>query len=155
MDKILNKEGTKDKALRLLSFRSHSEKELRDKLLRAGATKENIDEVIQFLLEYKLLNDEAYAISKASDLANLKKFGKRRIAEDLKMRGISPEYIEKALMLLEINEGETLMPLMEKKLKGDFEKKSIERAMRYFSARGYGYDDIKMCIDELKSREQE
>ncbi len=150
MEKQLTKEQTKEKALRLLEFRSHSEYELRQKLTRAGALKEDIDSAAEFLTEYGFLDDLKYASAKARELANLKKFGRMRIRQDLKMRGIKPEYIDEALEELEFDERDTLMPLMEKKLKGDFEKKSIERAIRYFAAKGYKYDDIKGCIEELK-----
>lgn len=150
MDIKLTKEQTKEKALRILEFRSHSERELRQKLMRAGAAEEDIDSAVEFLTEYGFLNDLKYATAKAKDLAHLKKFGRMRIRQDLKMRGISTEFIDEALAELEFDERETLLPLIEKKLNGDFERKSIERAIRYFSSKGYKYDDIKNCIDEIK-----
>lgn len=151
MDKTLTKEQAKDKALNLLSFRAHSEKELCEKLLRAGAEPEDISSVIEFLKEYHFIDDLKYACSKAQELFTLKKMGRRRIAADLKFRGISDEYIEEALSLLDDNEAETLLPLVRKKLGGDFEKKSIDRTIRYFSARGYNFEDIKKCIDDVKN----
>ena len=153
MEKKLNAKETKEKALRLLEFRAHSEKELRDKLRRAGAEDEDIDSTVEFLTEYRFLNDEKYAIAKAHDLAHLKKFGKKRIASELKMRGIASEYIDEALENIEIDERETLLPLVEKKLRGDFERKSIDRTIRYFAAKGYRYEDIKACIETVRSEE--
>ena len=155
MEKILTREETREKALRLLEFRSHSEKELRVKLIRAGAPDEAIDETVDFLLEYGFLDDQKYAIAKAQDLAKLKKFGKRRIYSELVSKGIALEYIEEALSLLEDDEEETLLPLVEKKLRGDFDRKSTERAIRYFAYRGYNIGDIKRCIETLKAQEQE
>ena len=153
MEKKLNAKETKEKALRLLEFRAHSEKELRDKLRRAGAENTDIDSAIEFLTEYRFLNDEKYAIAKAQDLAHLKKFGKKRIASELKMRGIASEYIDEALENIEIDERETLLPLVEKKLRGDFERKSIDRTIRYFAAKGNRYEDIKACIETVRSEE--
>ena len=43
-----------------------------------------------------------------------------------------------------------LLPLVEKRLKGDFEKKNIDKCIRYFMYRGYGFSDIKNCIDNIK-----
>ena len=54
--KQLTREQTKEKALRLLDFRSHSEEELRQKLGRAGRTE--IDEVLSFCREYKFIDDK-------------------------------------------------------------------------------------------------
>ena len=34
--------------------------------------------------------------------------------------------------------------------KGDFEKKNIDKCIRYFMYRGYGFSDIKNCIDNIK-----
>lgn len=149
MEKQLTKEQTKEKALRLLEFRSHSEKEIRDKLIRAGSAPEDIDDTVDFLTEYGFLDDLKYALAKSKDLAAFKKFGRKRIVSELKMLGIAGEYIEEAIAELEFNEEETLLPLMEKKLRGDFEKKSVERAIRYFAAKGYKYEDIKGCIETL------
>ena len=40
--------------------------------------------------------------------------------------------------------------LLKKRLKGDFEKKNIDKCIRYFMYRGYGFSDIKNCIDNIK-----
>lgn len=149
--KELTAHETREKALRLLEFRSHSEKELSEKLLRAGAKQEDLPSVLEFLREYGFLNDARYAKSLSKDLQNIKKLGKRRIIGELKAKGISGEELDDALLELSEDEEETLFPLMEKKLGGNFEKKNVDRAIRYFLYRGYGFDDIKACIDRLKS----
>ena len=149
--KELTLERAKEKALRLLEFRSHSEKELCDKLIQAGAKREYLPEIVEFLREFGLLNDSEYAKRLARDLQNLKKFGKRRIVQELKAKGISGEALETALSELSEEEEDALLPLVERKLGGDFEKKNVDRAIRYFIYRGYGFEDIKTCIDKLKS----
>lgn len=151
MEKILTFEQTKNKALSLLSFRSHSEKELREKLKRAGGSDSDIDEVVDFLFEYKFLDDEKFAVAKALDMQNLKKFGKMRIEAELKNLGISGEYIKNALSELRDDEEEILLLILEKKLAGNFEKKNIDKAIRYFAMRGYEFSDIKRCIEILKT----
>ncbi len=148
--KELSKAETKEKALRLLEFRSHSEKELWDKLKRAGAKEEDLPEIFEFLREYSFVNDREFAKKLARDLQNLNKYGKRRIREELKFRGISGEDLESAMLELEDNEEDRLLPLMERKLGGNFDKKNIDRAIRYFAYRGYGFDDIKYAIQKIK-----
>lgn len=149
--KELNAAMAKEKALRLLEFRSHSEKELCDKLIRAGANKDDLPPIMEFLKEYGFLDDIEYAKGLARDLQNLKKLGKRRISQELKAKGISGEALEEALSELRADEEDELLPLIERKLGGDFEKKNVDRAIRYFLYRGYGFDDIKACIDKLKA----
>lgn len=148
--KELTKSEAKEKALRLLTFRSHSEKELHDKLLKAGAKEEDLPPIFEFLKEYSFINDSEYAKKLARDLQNLNKYGTRRIREELKMRGISGEDIENAVAELTADESETILPLIKRKLAGDFEKKSIDRAIRYFLYRGYDFDDIKSAISKIK-----
>lgn len=148
--KELTPEAAKEKALRLLEYRSHSEKELRDKLIRAGAKSEELSPIFEFLREYSFVNDAEYAKKLAKDLQNLNKLGKHRIREELKTKGIFGENLENAMAELSDEEGDALLPLMERKLGGNFEKKNIERAVRYFLYRGYGFDDIKSAVEMVK-----
>lgn len=150
MIKELTAAEAKEKALRYLEYRSHSEKELCDKLKKAGAKEEDIPPIMDFLRGYGFVNDCEYAKRMARDLKNLKKYGRHRIVSELKFRGIASDYIEEALCELEDDEKPDLLPLVEKKLGNDFERKNIEKAIRYFAYRGYGYEDIKACIDEIK-----
>lgn len=147
MKKLENYEQTKDKALRLLTFRAHSEKELAEKLRMAGAEAEDIEKTLEFCRRYNFVNDLQYAKLKARDLKNLKKYGRHRIEAELHSRGISAEFIEEAVSELDFDDiKDTLLPLVRKKLGGDFEKKSVDRCIRYFMYRGYDLREIKECI---------
>lgn len=148
--KELTLEQAKDKALRLLEFRSHSEHELKEKLKRAGAKDEDIEEILDFCRNYGFVNDLAYAKSKARDLKNLKRYGIKRIKAELYSKGIDSEYVEDAVSELDEDEEDILLPLIEKKLKGNFEKKNIDKCIRYFIYRGYSFGDIKNCIENIK-----
>ncbi|MBQ7793430.1 MAG: regulatory protein RecX [Clostridia bacterium] len=149
----LGYDAAKDKALRLLAFRAHSEYELADKLAHAGAPSEVIDEVMEFLREYNLVDDRIYAERLARDLQNVKKFAKHRIIAELSRKGISREIAYEVTEELDADEEEMLLPQMEKKLGGDFDRKSRDRAFRYFAARGYSFDDIKRAFDRIASGE--
>ncbi|MDD6214159.1 MAG: regulatory protein RecX [Firmicutes bacterium] len=153
--KELTFQQAKDKALRLLEFRAHSEKELRDKLLRAGAKEEDLTEITDFLKRYSFINDADYAERLARDLKKLKKYGKRRIRRELSAKGIADECAQAALDGLVDDETDVLLPLIEKKLGGNFEKKSIDKTIRYFMYRGYGFGDIKHCIEQITAQSLE
>ncbi|MBS7299301.1 MAG: regulatory protein RecX [Eubacteriales bacterium] len=146
-----NYDAVKEKALRLLEFRSHSEFELKEKLNHFGAKSEDIEKTFEFLHEYHLTDDRIYASRLANDLSHIKKFGKHRIKAELARRGIGRDIISDVLEEIETDEGEQLLPLMEKKLSGDFDRKNRDRAFRYFAARGYSFDDIKRAFDEISS----
>lgn len=151
-EKKLTREQVKEKALRVLEYRSHSDFELRQKLSRAGGSEEDIDYAVSFCTEYGFLDDEKYAVSLSRDLSNLKKFGKKRIKLELVRRGISPDICEIALDAIE-DDGDELLKLADKKLKGNFERKNIDKAIRFLIYRGYDLGDIKNAIERLKSDE--
>ncbi len=151
--KELTKIEAKEKALRLLAFRAHSEHELSEKLKRAGAKDGDLPEILAFVKEYGFVNDAEYALHLAKDLQNIKKYGKKRIFAELKARGIASEYIEAAISELPDEEEDALLPLVSKKLGGNFEQKNIDKAIRYFIYRGYEFGDIRTCIDKIKQGE--
>ena len=149
--KELSFHDAKEKALRYLEFRSHSEKELSEKLKHSGAKDEDILSVITFLKEYNFLNDQSFAEKYAHDLVRLKKFGKNRVKLELSKKGISQEIISEVLEDFDWDSEDVLTPLVKKKLSGDFEKKSIDRCFRYFLYKGYSFDEIKSSIDKIKT----
>lgn len=148
----LTYEQAKDKALRLLEFRSHSEKELREKLRRANAQNDDIDRIIEFCTEYNFINDEDFARRKAADLKNLKKYGKNRIKNELYVLGIDSYIIDEVISEMDFeDEEERLYPLVAKKLGDNLERKNIDKCIRYFIYRGYDLNDIKRCIEQIKN----
>ena len=69
--------------------------------------------------------------------------------QELRAKGISGELANMAVSQLDFEEND-LKPMIEKKLKGDFDKKNIDKCIRYFIYRGYDFGQIKNCIEELK-----
>lgn len=148
---LLTYDAVKERALRLLEFRQHSEKELKDKLRRDEASEEHIERTLEFCRRYGFVNDSSYARRKALDLFNLKKFGIRRIRSELKLKGISDSIIDEALSELDTDsEQANLYQLAEKKLKGDFSEKNVAKCIRYFIYRGYNIYEIKDIIRNLE-----
>lgn len=143
----------KEKALRLLEFRSHSEFELKQKLRINGATDEHIEDTLEFCRRYGFVNDQMYAERKAHDLINLKKYGIRRVRNELKAKGIDDTIIENVICALDPDiEADALIGLVEKKLHGDFSDKNADKCIRYFIYRGYDIYDIKDAMRTVKER---
>lgn len=153
-EKKLEFEQVKNKALRYLEYRAHSEHELYVKLKRAGAEEEDIERVLEFLREYRFVDDKEFAVKCARDMKNLKKFGKKRVRAELMKKGIDSEYIENAIEQIEWEDEDVLYPMVKKKLSGDFERKSIDRCIRYFVYKGYGFEEIKSMIEKIKAEEE-
>lgn len=86
-----------DRAVALLAQRARSEKEISDKLLAAGYLQGTVEMVLVKLRLNGLTNDEEFAAQWAAARGN-GRLGKRRIAMELRQKGIGDEDIAAALL---------------------------------------------------------
>ena len=85
-----------NRALGALGYRARTEHELRGRLLRAGYAGETVNLVVGRLGELGYLDDEEFARSWAREGAR-KKYGPRRIRQDLKRAGVDEEVVRAAV----------------------------------------------------------
>lgn len=142
----------KNKALSVLSKSDQSEKKLREKLL--NDYDENIvEEVIEFLKGYKLINDNLLAEKIVHDNMNLSKFGKNKIKQNLYNKGISASDIQDAISQIDPDEEyENAKYLAEKRLKrlkGENKNKINQKIYQHLAYKGFNYDIIKRVLREL------
>lgn len=109
-----------DRAYRLLARRARSEEELRRKLVEAGYPEGIVAMVLDKCRDLGYLNDARYARQRARDLAVNRLAGDRRIAADLRERGIAAATAREAIAAVrcETGEGEALERLVQKKTRG-------------------------------------
>jgi regulatory protein len=108
------------KAFRLLTLRAHSEKELRAKLHAGGFTDAVVERVMGRCRELGYLNDELFARQRARMLAVSRLAGDRRIAFDLRERGIDSMHAAQVIAEVrgEFGEEEAATRLLRKKIRG-------------------------------------
>lgn len=151
------------KALRYLSFRSRSEKELREYLLgktkpvKRGVvvpSKEIVEEVIQKLKTMRFLNDLEFAKSFVRSRTEYKPQALGIVKMELRQRGISQEMIEEAL--LERGEGKDdktmareLLEKHKKKYIGMEMQERYRKAGGFLARKGFSFDAIKAAIDSV------
>jgi len=112
-------EEAKRKLERYCVYQDRCHEEVQQKLKSLNMIPQAIDAIIVHLIEHNFLNEERFACSFARGKFRIKHYGKRRIVNELKMRGISKYNIDKALK--EINEDdyiETFNALAEKQWNG-------------------------------------
>ena len=148
MDNMHMLEKAKKKAMNILSARSHCVKELSDKLGKAEFSEDVIADLIEWAIEYRFLDDAEYA-RRFIETAMAKKHGRKKIERDLVQKGIDRFMAEDVLAEYEFDEAETLRPLVEKRLGGDFSPKSKAKVSRYFAGKGYSFDDISGVIKRV------
>jgi len=141
-------QNAKKKAMNILAARSHCTKELTDKLTKAEFDEYVIADVIEWAVEYRFLDDTEYA-RRFIDTAIAKKHGHKKIERDLIQKGIDRFTAEDVLAEYSFNEAETLRPLIEKRLTGDFSPKNRAKVSRYFAGKGFSFSDISDIIQAL------
>jgi regulatory protein len=137
------REKAEQKAYRLLALRGHSEKELRGKLRQGGFSEPLIASVVEKCRGFGYLDDAKYARARARELAVNRLLGDRRIAVDLREKGIPEELSRQAIAEVreEIGQEEALDALLRKKAReiAAAERDEREKARLARSLLGKGF----------------
>jgi len=111
---------TFDRAVKLISAKSRSVAELRERLLQnRTANKADVEAVISRLQEYGYLDDERFAFSYASLKVKQRPVGRRRLAQNLKFKKVANAVADEALDLVyaETSEEELIDRAIEKRIR--------------------------------------
>jgi regulatory protein len=116
-DKILIK--ARNTAYRLLTYRARSRKELEEKLKDREFSDAVIEEVVAGLTRLGYINDREFARQWAAGRIRLRGFGRRRIEQELRNKGISRDVIR-----------ETLCAVFEDSPEADIAQREAEKKLR-------------------------
>lgn len=135
-------------AVSLLSRRDHSEKELMRKLKEKGYA-EGAEEAISKLKNSGYVDDERFCRLYATELIRLKGYGRRRVEQELYLKGVSRELI--SLVLEEISfDTETLSDIIRRKYLSKMkDEKGKQRAINALMRLGYSYREIRDALNDL------
>ena len=143
-----NERRAKEKALWLISYRSHSKKELRDKISRT-CDRQSAEKAVERMEELGLVNDRDYAERCAQTLIFTKHMSKRGAAMELRRKGIESEIINEVLDDIEVDEREQIQAVIERKYPKIDDEKIRRRAFAALQRLGYGWEDIKAVIESF------
>ena len=155
IDKIIEaetKKGAKDAALKFLSYRMRSEKEVRDKLKKKEFAQSLIDEVIKDLKRVNLIDDNEFASAFVRDRISNNPRGKILLKQELWKKGIKKEIIEKALKEYfkdkdeELTLAKELLQKRKKRYESLDENVAKRRIMSFLLRRGFSYDIVKQVL---------
>lgn len=149
-----------NKALRFLSFRPRSEKEVRDNLKKksfgrgSGLSEKTIELIIKKLKEQKFLDDKAFANWWIEQRTIVRPTGIHLIKIELKQKGIGEDLIKDLLSnsIVSTNELERAKRLVDKRMKkyvGLSRNKIFQKLGGFLSRRGFDYDTIKNALKDL------
>lgn len=139
-----------DRALKYLSMRARSVKEIHDYLVKKKYEEEDINEAIKRLIELKFLNDDDFA---RSFIESKQKKGKSKklIQFELKLKGISKDTTEDVMEFAK-SDYKTALEFITKRInqyaryEGEEKQKKIISRLR---SRGYDWDTISKVLKKL------
>ncbi len=146
-----------DRALNFLSYRPRSEKELQD-----WFKKKKVGSETQKLIEKKLnrlgyLDDREFARWWVEQRLTFRPFGKRRLALELRQKGINQEMVEEELGKLEddklIELAEELVKKKMKTTKNLPYLQAREKLFAFLSRRGFHWEIIKEVVAKTLKKE--
>jgi regulatory protein len=135
------------------AYQERTQKEVAEKLKSYGLDEDEAGEIIIRLSREKLLDEERFAQAFVRGHYRQKKWGRRRIVQDLKQKGISEYCIKSGLKEIDGEEYyQNLVEITEKKDRQEKEKNPRVRRQKiaqYLTGKGYEQDLIKIALDEL------
>lgn len=141
----------KQKIEAFCAYQERCDQEIRKKLQSWNLYTEDIDIIISDLIANNFLNEERFAEAYVSGKFRIKKWGRIKIKQHLKQKGISEYSINKAIeQILEEEYMETLKELYLTKLKSISKGNHLERRakiQRYLVGKGYEHSLIISTLD--------
>ena len=147
---VFNK--ARDYAFFLFKFRLRSENELIQRLKLKKVPEETIKELVAFLKEKKLIDDNIFA--KAWISSRLRKpLGLRRIKQELRQKGVDKEIIEsQSSGVTDYSETDTVLDLAKRKLnilKGADQVIAKRRVYAFLLRRGFSPEIVIDTLNQL------
>ncbi|WP_442588243.1 regulatory protein RecX [Pedobacter sp. AW31-3R] len=138
---VLDKKAALGKAESYCAYQERSQQELRNKLYDWGLWKDDVEEIISDLIQNNFLNEERFAMAYVSGKFNIKKWGKIKIRQGLKLKNVPDKMILKALNAIDYDEYlHTILSIAEKKMASITEKEPYKRKYKlvtYLLGRGF------------------
>lgn len=129
----------------------HCRAEVTEKLQRWGMDYAVVARVVERLVKENYINEERYCRAFIRDKFRFDKWGKRKIAQALRMKKISP--LVYSPLLAEVDSEEYLAILQalldskKKSVHAGTENELYGKLVRFALSRGFDMDDIRRCID--------
>ncbi|MEW6419061.1 MAG: RecX family transcriptional regulator [Nitrospirota bacterium] len=137
-------------ALKLLSYRGRSEKELKERLIKKGITKSVASSTINYLKHVGLIDDKALAETLKREALTTKLLSQNGAKRFMLNRGIPREFVNMILSHDENEDIENARRLVEKKLKAykNYSSETVKRRLHnLLLRRGYSFETIKRVLN--------
>lgn len=140
-----------EKALYLLEYRNYSKRELTEKIARTAASREAAQAAAGRMEELGLIDDRRFGEDYARELFSRKGYGARRVAQELRRKGLDQELVQELVEKYGGPEqsGENIRRVLEKKYPGWREdEKARRRAFAALQRLGYSYQEVREAMGQ-------
>lgn len=137
-------------ALHLLAKRDYTQRELQQKLERAGYPQEVTEDALTYVKSYRYVDDDRYARQYVEQYKECK--SRRQLQQEMARRGVPRELAEQALEDTQRpSEQQVIRQLVEKKCrnKQEMTQKEIQRLYGFLARRGFQSSDIRAVFRDL------
>lgn len=143
----------KGRALRLLSNREHSRKELERKLAPHEETPGELQQALDELQAKGFISDERAAESVIHRRAA--RLGMGRLKQELQAKGLDAALVSQAMEALKGTELERAREVWSRRYGGEVPRDAAERARhsRFLAARGFGGEVIHQVLSKVRERD--
>lgn len=148
----LDRKAALAKAEHYCAYQERSQQEVRNKLYEWGLWSSDVEELIAELIQTNFLNEERFAMAYVSGKFNIKKWGKIKIKQGLKLKRVPDKMILNALKSINYdNYLNTIKLTAEKKLSLITEKdpyKKRYKLISYLLSKGFENDLITEVLKD-------
>ncbi len=135
-------------AVRLLSVRARSEREIADKLRARRYMDDTIDMVLYKLEKERLVDDEAFAAEWAG-ARTAQKLGRKRIYQELLQKGVSSQTAQAAVDALPEDPSgaaDQAAKLLRRYMGEPDSRKAMQKVMQGLMRRGFDFDEASAAV---------
>lgn len=138
----------------LLGRRAHSQEELRERMLRKGASGSVAEQVLQRLREYGFVDDEAFTSQFVASRSG--RYGSLRLRGDLLRKGVAEALVEAELgRVTEESQEEAALELLQRNAwrftKGQDPRRDRARAWAFLARRGFPPPAASAAVERFEA----
>ncbi len=136
----------RNKAVYYLQFSAKTESELRKKLAEQGFLPASIDSAIDFVKQYRYLDDEDYVRRYIE--RNGRKKSRKQIEFELRQKGVRDDLVQAGLEEMPVDEAAQIEKILEKRGYAGEEASREERQKisAYLARKGFPYEAIQTAL---------
>ncbi len=146
--------AAKEQAVRYLTIKDRTQRELEKKLVDAGFDNETARVAAEELKAIGYLNDSRYALKYLSERSRMKALSKKALRFELEQKGIGRDIIDASLQEFEVEDEEVALRAAKKKF-GKYDMKAPEtekKVLSFLFHRGFSVEIARKVYGQLKEQ---